>query len=286
MQQRQAAVLRTALNGTARLAPGLAARWALAFWDPRLRVALKPAEERVMRRAARGTVEVDGVSTAVYRWGDGERPVLLMHGWASRASRFAPLVEALTERGYSPVAFDAPGHGESGGRGSSILQYREIARRLRPAQGRFAAVVGHSVGGLGAFFALRGEIAADRLVTLASPAEFGYVVDRFHARLGITERVAPALRTAVERRLFPGEQDIWRRFSATHRPEELTLPVLVIHDEDDDMIERDQARRLADAYQGQADVHITRGLGHRRILGDPRVVETVLDFAAATDPVA
>ncbi|RKN03192.1 alpha/beta fold hydrolase [Streptomyces radicis] len=282
----QATLVRTALNGTGRIAPRLAARWSLAFWNPGIRVRLKPAEEPVMRGAARRWVEVDGVRTAVHHWGDGARPVLLMHGWASRASRFAPLVEALTERGYSPVAFDAPGHGESGGRGSSILQYRALARRLQAEHGRFAAVVGHSVGGLSAFFALRGQVAADRLVSLASPAEFGYVVERFRARLGMAERLAPPLREAVERRLFPGERDIWRRFSAIHRPGELPLPLLVVHDEDDDMVERSQAALLADAYAPQADVLITRGLGHRGILAAPHVVEAVLDFTAATEPAA
>ncbi|MGW7291806.1 alpha/beta fold hydrolase [Streptomyces xiamenensis] len=75
-----------------------------------------------MRAARRETVTVAGRDVVVFRSGNGERPVLLLHGWMFRTSRFAPLIRALTERGYSPVAFDAPGHGESSAGETSILQ--------------------------------------------------------------------------------------------------------------------------------------------------------------------
>jgi pimeloyl-ACP methyl ester carboxylesterase len=277
--------VRTALGGVARVAPGPAARWALAYWNPRVRVRVRPDEEPVMREAVRERLVLDGDDIAVYRWGDGARPVLLMHGWISRASRWSPLIKALTARGWSPVAFDAPGHGESGGRGSSILHYREIARRLQDGHGPFAAVVGHSVGGLSAFFAVREGVAADRLITISAPADFPWVVDSLRTGLGLPERLDPRLRALVERKIFPGERDIWQRFSATHRPEELKLPMLLIHDEDDDMVDPGHARRLAEVHGDRADLLITRGLGHRRILAAPGVVDAVLDFASATDPV-
>jgi pimeloyl-ACP methyl ester carboxylesterase len=61
--------------------------------------------------------------------------------------------------------------------------------------------------------------------------------------------------------------------------------MLVVHDRDDDLIGADQAHRIARAHEGKADLLITEGLGHRRVLADPAVVAAVLDFASATDPV-
>jgi pimeloyl-ACP methyl ester carboxylesterase len=283
----RAGLIRTALNGTARVAPGRAGRCALPlFANPMARAALRPAEEPVMRRAERGELPVNGKTAVVYRWGGGERPVLLMHGWRSRASRWSPLVEALVERGYSPVAFDAPGHGDAGGRGTSIVEYREMARRLHAESGRFAAVIGHSVGGMGAFFALRdGEVGADRLISISAPAGFEYLLDAFCARSGLGAWARPELRRRIESDLFPGERDIWARFSVTYRPGQLTMPIMIIHDEDDDMIDVGQCRRVMAAYGERADLLVTRGLGHRRITADARVIDSVLDFAAATDPV-
>jgi pimeloyl-ACP methyl ester carboxylesterase len=281
----RAALVRTALAILSRTAPRAAGRLTLRlFRRPVGRSRLRPAEEPVMRQARQDRIRVNGADVTVYTWGGGERPVLLMHGWASRASRFAPLVQALLERGYSPIAFDAPGHGDSGGTTTTILDYREIARRLHERHGRFAAVVGHSVGGAAAFFAVRGQVTADRLVSISAPSDFGHVVDRFCEQLGLRPRLRDELRRQIERRMFPGEANIWARFSATHRPAEHTHPILVIHDDADDMIDPGQARRIAAAYGQQADLLVTRGLGHRRVIADPAVIDAVLDFAAATEP--
>ncbi|MGW7291805.1 alpha/beta hydrolase family protein [Streptomyces xiamenensis] len=112
-----------------------------------------------------------------------------------------------------------------------------------------------------------------------------HLVDSFCTGAGLTGGARAVLRTRIEQGLFPGVPHIWERFSATCRPARLTVPILVVHDEDDDMIPVAHARRIADTYGSQADQLITQGLGHRRILADPRVIEGVLDFVSATDPV-
>ncbi|MCK1812855.1 alpha/beta hydrolase [Streptomyces sp. XM4011] len=277
---------RGALRLTSRVAPSLAVRAALpAFRRPRATARRHPEEEPVMRAARARTLTVDGQDVAVYRWGTGERPVLLLHGWMFRASRFAPLVRALTDRGYSPVAFDAPSHGESPAGEATILQYGATARLLAPADGHYEAVIGHSVGALAGFWAVREEVTATRLIALAPMPGFDFLADSFCAGAGLTGRARTLLRTRIEEEVFPGVPAIWERFSATYRPDRLTLPLLVVHDEDDDMIPVAHARRIAEIYGDRADLLVTRGLGHRRIIRDPHVIDSVLDFVSATDPV-
>ena len=58
-----------------------------------------------------------GSEVVAYRWGRGERAVLLLHGWQGRASQFAPLVRELVAEGFRVTSFDAPAHGASGGQG-------------------------------------------------------------------------------------------------------------------------------------------------------------------------
>src|SRR3954454_5387191 len=102
----------TALNAAVLPAPRLAGRAAYElFRSTRGRAPIRPEEAEVDRRATLHYLVVNGRDVATYRWGDGARPVLLVHGWQSRASRFAALVTALLEHGYSPVSYDAPGHG-------------------------------------------------------------------------------------------------------------------------------------------------------------------------------
>src|SRR3569833_3588632 len=85
------------------------------FTHPLRRAPVRPEEQEVHDRAVRSTLPVDGKRVAVYTWGDGSRPVLLLHGYEGRSSNFARLVPALLAQGYSPVANDTFGHGASEG---------------------------------------------------------------------------------------------------------------------------------------------------------------------------
>ncbi|MEV6425853.1 alpha/beta hydrolase [Streptomyces sp. NPDC051662] len=277
--------LRTALNTTSLLAPRLAGRAALAVsLRPVGRSGLRPGESELLADARIGQLTVNGKSVVTHQWGDGSRPVLLVHGWESRASRLGAFVTALREQGYSPVAFDAPAHGASSGRDTSIAEYREIIGRLHAEHGGFEAVIAHSFGVLATFFALRDGVEARRVVGIGGVAEFDWIIDGFCTLLGLRERIARDMRGHVERIMFPEEPDIWRRLNATYRPEEIGAPVLLLHDEHDDRVPLDQSRALARAYGESVRLVVTRGLGHRRILGDPEVVAAALDFVRDERP--
>ncbi len=278
-----ASLLSTTLNVTAHLAPSLVGPRAFAlFVRPLGRPRLRPGEADLMARAEIRQLVVRGTRVTTYRWGDGDRPVLIVHGWSSRTSRFAGLVEALLEQGRTVIAFDAPGHGESAGRASTILDYRALIGRLHAEHGDFSAVIAHSFGVLATFFMLRdGGIRADRVVALGGVADFDYLLDQFCTRLRLGRRVRWALRDHIEQRLFAGEPDIWRCLDASRRSPGMTAPILLVHDADDDVAAPAQAREIAAAYGSQAHLIETAGLGHRRILSDPQVIATTTAFVAA-----
>ena len=59
----------------------------------------------------------------------------------------------------------------------------------------------------------------------------------------------------------------------------LHIPVLVIHDEDDEQIPVAEGNKLAELWS-QVQVVTTRGLGHRKILRDPQVIDRTVAFLA------
>ncbi len=273
------ALIRTTLNTTSLVAPRLAGRAAFAlFCRPLRRGRVRTIEREVHDRAVTEKLHVNGKSVTAYRWGSGERPVLLLHGWQSRTSRYAGFVPGLQALGLSPIGFDAPGHGDSAGQATTILEYRELIGQLQEKYGEFEAVIAHSFGVTCAFYALRDGIRAGRLVAIAGVAEFGYLLDEFCAQLGLRPRVKRELREHIERRLFPQVPDLWNRFDATRRPQEVELPLLLVHDEDDAMVALQQVHKLKAAYGEQAELLVTTGLGHRRILAEPTVVDNALGF--------
>ncbi|GAA2125785.1 alpha/beta hydrolase [Kitasatospora saccharophila] len=280
------ALVRTTLNAASRLATAPPGRVAYElFRHPVRRSRVRPAERELHDRARTAELLVNGKRTRVYRWGDGARPVLLVHGWRSRASRFTPYVRGLLDLGMSPVAFDAPGHGESGGRSVTILEYRELIGRLAEQDGPFEAAVTHSFGTCCTFLAMAEGVPVGRLASIAGLAEFTYLVEAFTAILGLNERLERDLVRRIERHLLPDAGDVWRRFDATRRPELVTAPILAVHDEGDDVVPYRQAQLLRAAYgEEQLRLITTRGLGHRRVLSEPTVVDNVLAFLAEPLP--
>ncbi|MFB7511760.1 alpha/beta hydrolase [Streptomyces sp. NPDC056144] len=280
-----APLIRTGLNAAAHVAPGATGRWAFhLFVRPLGRARLRPAEAEVFAAARAGHLRVRGADVVTYAWGDGRRPVLLVHGWSSRASRLAAFVEALLARGYSPVAFDAPGHGESGGKASNIIEYREIIRELHARHARdggFEAVVAHSFGVLAALFALRDGVRTSRFVGLGGVGSFDMLLAGFRTQLPVSDLVVRRMREYVEGVLAPDEPGVWDRLGADAEPAQLDAPVLLFHDEGDDMVPLAQGRFLAKVYGDRARLVVTRGLGHRRALADPDIVREAVEFATA-----
>ncbi|MFI7067541.1 alpha/beta hydrolase [Kribbella sp. NPDC050124] len=271
-------LFRIGLSTIGRLSPWLAGRLAFELWRrPLMRGKVRESEQAI-HAAARVEI-VDGVVT--YAWGDGQRPVLLVHGWRSRASRYAGFVQRLLDLGYSPVSYDAPGHGDSAGPIVSILGHQRIMRDLEDRHGPFDGVIAHSLGVPFALYAVREGIAARRLVMISGVAEFGYLADTFCRELGLGPTINRTLRRSIERKYFDGDDRIWTRFSVSTGKAEL----LVIHNDEDDVVDPGQAPILLRAYGPHAHFLPTTGLGHRRIMIDPEVItETVAFLQDSDDP--
>jgi pimeloyl-ACP methyl ester carboxylesterase len=234
-----------------------------------------PRDRAVHDRAALGTLDLDGTPVVTYTWGDGPEVVLLVHGWRSRASRFAPLVEALEAPGRTMVAFDAPGNGDTPGRRTSILEYVRIIRLLGARHGGISTIVAHSFGVLSAFVAVREGVAVDRIVGIAGIHSADEIVDQFCRDVGLGARAKRGLRSRIERRFFAGVPDLWRRFRAELDPADTTTAVLLVHSRDDSRVSFRQSELMAEAHTGPVRVVLVDGLGHNRILGDPAVLAEV-----------
>jgi pimeloyl-ACP methyl ester carboxylesterase len=99
-------------------------------------------------------LERDGVALFYEEAGDGEPPVLLVHGWCCDHAYFAPQFGHFAERGHRVVAVDLRGHGRSDKpRQQYAMQVFAddlawMCERLDLAK---PVVVGHSMGGIVAF---------------------------------------------------------------------------------------------------------------------------------------
>jgi pimeloyl-ACP methyl ester carboxylesterase len=157
------------------------------FMTAPARAEVRPAHRPVHERAVVGGMSFNGGEVKTYRWGDGTKPVLLVHGVGGRASNFAALVPGIEELGLTAVAFDAPGHGDSEGmRVSTILEYRDIILQLQERYRQFHAIIGHSFGGTSIYLAARSGARTRRLVSIDCFADFAQMPVIFGRQAGLS----------------------------------------------------------------------------------------------------
>ena len=256
-----------------RAAAALAAR---IFFRTPARRPTSPAEARVLATGTRGDLGLGVHRLATWAWGTTGPAVLLVHGWGGSAAQMTPFVEALRDAGIRVVAFDGPGHGESAGRSASIPAFADAIARVAAAVGPLAGVVAHSMGGPAFSLAAARGLEAGTAVFVGPPSDAAAWVRGFVRALALSPRVEPLLRDRIE--AIAGEP--LDRLNTRALGPSLRMPLLVVHDRDDREVPiADGERVAADAANGR--LHATAGLGHRRILRDPGVVDLAVGFVTS-----
>lgn len=213
-----------------------------------------------------------------HEWPTGGRLAIVVHGWGSRAARFAPLCTVLADRGWHVVAFDAPGHGASRGDSSSLPQFMAALDAVAARFGAPHALVGHSLGALAIASRHRdgppawaSRLAAAALISMPSGAPF--LVGSFLHFLGIGDATRQRLLDRFQRRFGAGPDQYTARSGAAH----ITAPVLLVHDREDDIVPFEHSRQLS-AQLPACRLLATSGLGHSVLTRDAAVIEAVADF--------
>jgi pimeloyl-ACP methyl ester carboxylesterase len=262
--------------------PALASEAAYGLWFTVGRPKrVHPREQAVLADAAVSTVRLGRRRVAVYTWGDGPDPVLLVHGWQGRAAEFGEVVRELRSKERTIIAFDAPGHGISSGRRPDLRDFAAVVEALAARYGTFSAVIAHSMGVPAAALAIRSGVRTHGLVVIGGVAEMDSVVDTFGQRLHLNSQTVAGLRSRIERRRFRSVPEVWSSLSAIANPLPAELPLLIIHDRDDPVVDVAQSEALAAAHPLSATTVTTSGLGHHRILRDDAVLDAIGEFAGA-----
>ena len=264
--------LRPALRGLAFVSTPLASRVALRLFRTPPRHVESELEKTVVADARRDTLSVSGTAVPLWIWGSGP-PVLLVHGWGSRGARLGSFVAPLVAAGHTVIAFDAPGHGATAERLSSLPQFIFSIEEAYRRYGRFAAIVAHSMGGASTTLAMARGVRADRVVFIAPAADPAGYVRYFAALLGLPDAVRQGMEDRIVRRF--GMR--WSEYDVAKAARSLSVPLLIFHDADDGEVPVSSGEAIAAAWPGSRLVK-TEGLGHKRIVHDADVVAGTVAF--------
>ena len=253
-----------------RLAPGLTAAAAERLFFTTRRTEPRPGERDILQSATSSRI----AGMQAWTWGQGP-VVLLVHGWNGRATQLGGFVKPLVGRGYRVVAFDAFGHGQSPGRRLSLPELAVCIRQVADELGEVYGVIAHSLGGAATTLALSEGLRIERAVFISPPANPRRFLETFGI-LGITDAVLNRVKQRVERRLAMPMEDMQADVIARS----LRTPVLIIHDRDDKEVPVQVGRSIAEAWPG-AELLITEGLGHQRILRADAITHVAVGFIDA-----
>lgn len=135
---------------------------------------------------------------------------------------------------------------------------------MRPSSGRLASAWGLRVWGA---------------VLIASPTSLLGVLQRFAGFVGLPQRAASNFVRELELRagVPAAEVDI------AGLAQRVSVPVLIIHDRNDDNVPADEGRTMAAALP-RATYFETTGLGHNRVMRAPEVLDAIAAFIEAGEP--
>jgi pimeloyl-ACP methyl ester carboxylesterase len=260
------------LRRLSKVTPSFAA-WLGAYWFTRPRHFARPEREQALL-ATGVPFELEG---GVNAWSFGSGPlVILVHGWEGRGAQLGAFVSPLVAAGFRVVTFDVRAHGSSPGTHATIVSWLPPLFEISERFGEPACVIAHSFGCPAVSLALKRGYFAKSVVYVAPPDALDAGARTFARVTGIGERGEAALKQLLSRRtgmLFADQRVA--NFGAS-----MNTPLLVVHDENDADVPLACAKTYA-RHWPDCRVFTTRGLGHRKILRDPTVVNHVLTFVAS-----
>ncbi len=264
------------LNVVNYLAPKLSVEWGYTLFGKTHRYAPQKPELAWREKAHHHTLWQGGKKLSVLSWGHGPS-ILLVHGWNGRGTQLTPFIAPLLERGYQVIAMDALSHGLSEGNHTNLFHFSESVRTVGTAFGPLSGVLAHSMGGAATTLAIDSGMEANRLVFIAPPVNPINWVHQFSKTLGLSRRMVQHFHHYLAERF--GRR--WQQVQTFELQSKMQNKLLIFHDTEDREVPF-QASQEQVKYWNDSQLILTQGLGHFRILQDPKVIAHSIKFL--TDP--
>lgn len=212
-------------------------------------------------------------SIIVYEYGNSTKKVLLVHGWSGRGTQLFKIADALLKEGYTTISFDAPAHGKSPGNSTIMIEFIASIFELERQFGPFEIAIGHSLGGMAVLNAAKSGLQVQKIAVIGSGDIVQDILDNFISRLQLKPIISQKLRNYFETKYGEAMDN----YSAYKAASALEIPILVIHDKNDLEVPVEAGMHIYQHVKN-GDLMLTEGLGHRKILGDARVIQKVIEF--------
>jgi pimeloyl-ACP methyl ester carboxylesterase len=239
---------------------------------------VEPGDAPIVAQARKRHLRAGTHRFIAWQWGDAAPWVVMLHGWGSHAARFGDFIAPLRAAGFSVIGIDAPAHGDSPGRQSDLPRFRDCLAEVLRTHAPVHGVIGHSLGG-GAVLTVLAETEEHhpgKICLFGVPSDMDYILESFAMMLALEEPARMDLQRRFEKHFGRSAKDV----SVAAAAPRVRIPVLVVHDDDDNVAPIAQGLALASALS-TATLLRTQRLGHSGALRDPETIAKVIEFLRA-----
>lgn len=256
--------------------PSLASKLAYYLFFKPFRLTSHPLDLKKKKEGTQLDFVISGKKTSAWYWGEGP-VIVLVHGWSSKGFHYRKLIDPLLTLGFTVVIPDMPGHVNSEGKSSNVLEFKEtIGAILKHFDGAYA-LVGHSLGAMAcALLLAENQYKVEKLVILNAAVYADSIMTRFMEQIGGNNRV----KEAMLKRLKVNFKQDFSEYSIMSIVQRINIQpkYMVVGDENDPEVGIDEVTSFANAME--ATLLVTKGLGHNGGLKDDEVVKAITTFLA------
>lgn len=239
---------------------------------------LTPARTKPKNAQPQGLVigEVQSKEGPLKTYQLGQGPVwVLTHGWSGTASQFFPLMEHIASQGYTALAYDHPGHGESGGLYGHIPAFVHGLEAILDSVDEVAGSAGHSMGTASAIECHHQKLVDKPLLLIAPVLDYLDNLFGSVARSGYSVRLFNAVVSEVEEQYRYPIQSI----DPYNKLKLRQSKTIIVHDEGDKFTKFSVSQKAA---QEMANVTLvaTQGKGHGRVMKCAQVMQSFDELIA------
>ena len=260
------------------LSPKLASIFASKIFTTPVKHKLPNREASMYQDATKTPIIVPEIKkeVVVYQYGNttlSQKKILLVHGWSGRGTQLFKFADAFVAQGYSVISFDAPGHGDAKANTAILTDFIASILYIQQQYGPFEVALGHSLGGMAMLNSVPRGLNVSKMAVIGSADVVKDVIDEFIAAIGLKGKIATIMEKLFEKRT----KTPMAEYSSYISAQKILIPVLVIHDENDAEVSIDCAYNISENLIN-GDLYVTKGLGHRKILGSVEVVNKAVQF--------
>ena len=208
-----------------------------------------------------------------YELKGSHKKVLIVHGWSGRGSQLSSIATECNKKGLYVVSFDAPAHGGSSSYTTNVPEFVETINFLNTTKGPFDYAIGHSFGGASIFNYCRKYRGFEKIVVIGTQSKLSTYFKEFIKIMGLKEDYSKKIMTLFEKRV--GEKIL--DYDPERFVRSITSKTLIIHCSDDNYVNFSSAVTLRKELKN-SELYKTTGLGHRKILGDKKTINRLVEF--------